>query len=74
MFLEFILSHMFILRYDAFDVKSEKFQIIRLGFIANFQNTHIFQHNGFINVDKKYIGSFLSKRLGYKKGIKGMIF
>ena len=53
MFLEFILSHKFILRYDAFDVKSEKFQIIRLGFIANFQNTHIFQDNAFINVDKK---------------------
>ena len=30
-------------------------------------NDHIFQHNGFINVDKKYLETFLSKNRGYKK-------
>ena len=27
----------------------------------------------FINVDKKYLGTFLSKNWGYKKGIMDMI-
>ena len=27
----------------------------------------------FINVDKKYLGTFLSKKWGYKKGIMEMI-
>ena len=31
-------------------------------------------NNGFINIDKKYLGTFLSKKLGYKKGIKEMTF
>ena len=26
------------------------------------KNAHIFYHNGFINVDKKYLGNFLSKK------------
>ena len=26
-----------------------------------------FQQNGFINVDKKYLDTFLSKKRGYKK-------
>ena len=42
--------------------------------MIKFQNAHIFQHNGFINIDKKYLGTFLSKKWGYKKGIIETIF
>ena len=27
-----------------------------------FQNDHMFQHNGFVNVEKKYLGTFLSEK------------
>ena len=37
------------------------------------ESSHI-QHNGFINVDEKYLGTFLSKKWGYTKGIIEMIF
>ena len=30
----------------------------------------MFQHNGFINVDKKYLGTFLSNKLGQKKVLR----
>ena len=30
--------------------------------LNKFENDHIFQNNGFINVDKKYQGTFLSKK------------
>ena len=41
-------------------VLSRKIIII---FASNkFQNAHIFQHNGFINVDKICLGTFLSKK------------
>ena len=33
--------------------------------LIKFQNDHIFQHNGFINVDKKHLDTFLSKKCGY---------
>ena len=46
-----------------------------------FQNAHIFQHNGFTNVDKKYLGTFSVKteaimvlRYKGKKGIMKMSF
>ena len=31
--------------------------------LIKFQNDHIFQHNGFINADKKYLDTFLSKKM-----------
>ena len=30
--------------------------------LIKFQNNHIFQHNVFINADKKYLDTFLSKK------------
>ena len=42
--------------------------------LIKFQNDRLFQHYGFINADKKFIETFLSKKWGYKKGIIEMIF
>ena len=47
---------------------------LTLNKLIKFQNDHIFQHNGFINVDKKYLDTFLSKKMRLQKGIFEMIF
>ena len=47
---------------------------LTLNKLIKFQNDHIFQHNGFINVDKKYLDTFLSKKMRLQKGILEMIF
>ena len=47
---------------------------LTLNKLIKFQNDHIFQHNGFINVDKKYVDTFLSKKMRLQKGIFEMIF
>ena len=47
---------------------------LTLSKLIKFQNDHIFQHNGFINVDKKYLDTFLSKKMRLQKGIFEMIF
>ena len=35
---------------------------LTLSKLIKFQNDHIFQHNGFINVDKRYLDTFLIKK------------
>ena len=42
--------------------------------IIKFQNDNTFQHNSFISVDKKYLGTFLSKKRRYKIVTMKMIF
>ena len=32
--------------------------------LIKFQNDHIFQHNDFINADKKYLDTFFRKKWG----------
>ena len=38
------------------------------------KNDHIVQHNGCINVDKKYLDTFSSKKMKLYKGIIKVIF
>ena len=35
---------------------------LKLNKLIKFQNDHIFQHNGFINIDKKYLGTFFKSK------------
>ena len=42
--------------------------------LIKFVNAHIFQHNGFINIDKKYLNTFSSKNWGYEKVLMRWFF
>ena len=46
---------------------------LKLNKLIKFQNDHIFQHNGFINIDKKYLGTFLSKKKMTATGLESTI-